>query len=102
MSTENPEDYNRLLDFANKVKDYLGVTNLTKKLIDDRRLRVDSDLRTEDETLLAHYKEDSLWGIKTARFLKDFHLYKAAPDMDTTNESFLRTAEVFRLQGIKN
>lgn len=51
---------------------------------------------------MAHYKEDSLWGIKTVRFLKDFHLYKAAPDMDTKNESFLRTAEVFRLQGIKN
>lgn len=102
MSAENNEDYNRLLDFAKKVKDYLGVTNLPKKLVDDKRLRIDSDARTDDETLMAHYKEDSLWGIKTVRFLKDFHLYKAAPDMDTKNESFLRTAEVFRLQGIKN
>lgn len=102
MSTETAEDFTRLLEFATKVKNYLGVTNLTKKLVDDKRNRIDSDARTEDETLIAHYKEDSLWGIKTARFLKDFHLYKAAPDMDTTNESFLRTAEIFRLQGIKN
>lgn len=30
MSAENNEDYNRLLDFAKKVKDYLGVTNLPR------------------------------------------------------------------------
>jgi len=101
-ATDTVEDYARTLEFAEKLKKYLGVTNLTKKLQDDKRLRIDSEKRTEEETLMAHYKEDSLWGIRTARFLKDFHLYKAAPDMDTKNESFLRTAEVFRLQGIKN
>lgn len=90
------------LAFAKKLVDYLGCTNLPKELIDDRRLRIDSHARSEDETLLAHYKEDSLWSIRTARFLKDFHMYNAAPDLKTTNSSFLRTAEVFRRQGIKN
>lgn len=93
---------NQALDFAKRLAEYLGSNNLPKELIDDRRLRIDSEARTPDELLLAHYKEDSLSGIKTVRFLKDFHLYKAAPDLKTKNESFLRTAEVFRQQGIKN
>lgn len=91
-----------ILEFSKKLFEYLGTTNLPKELIDDRKQRIDSQARTEDETLLAHYKEDSLYSIKTVRFLKDFHLYKAAPDLKTKNTSFLRTAEVFRRQGIKN
>lgn len=93
---------NPTLHFAKRLVEHLGSNNLPKELIDDRRLRVDSNARSEDETLLAHYHEDSLSAIKTVRFLKDFHLYKAAPDLKTKNESFLRTAEIFRLQGIKN
>ncbi|MNM18527.1 hypothetical protein D3C81_288200 [compost metagenome] len=93
---------NPTLDFAKRLVEYLGSNNLPKELIDDRRLRRDPEARSEDETLLAHYHEDSLSAIKTVRFLKDFHLYKAAPDRKTKNESFLRTAEIFRLQGIKN
>ena len=100
--SDNQEDYDRLLRFAKQLKDYLGVTNLPKKLQDDKRNRIDYEARTEDETLMAHFKEDSLWGIKTARFLKDFTLYGAAADLTTKNESFLRTAEIFKLQGIKN
>lgn len=94
--------YNDVLTFAKKLTVYLGSQNLPKKLIDDRRDRVDSDLRTEDETIMAHFNEDSLHSIKTVRFLKDFYRYKAAPDLKTTNSSFIRTAEVFRQQGIKN
>lgn len=93
---------NANLVFARKLSDYLGSPNLPKELIDDRKQRIDPQSRTEDETLLAHYKEDSLWSIKTVRFLKDFHLYQAAPDLETKNTSFLRTAEIFRRQGIKN
>lgn len=90
------------LTFAKKLAEYLGSNNLPRELIDDRKKRVDHEARTEDETLLAHYNEDSLWSIKTVRFLKDFHKYQAAPDLKTTNTSFLRTAEIFRRQGIKN
>jgi len=93
---------NENLLFAKKLVDYLGSNNLPKTLIDDRKKRIDPESRSEDELLLAHYNEDSLWGIKTVRFLKDFHLYSAAPDLGTKNTSFLRTAEIFRRQGIKN
>lgn len=90
------------LVFAKRLVEYLGSNNLPKELIDDRRLRVNHEARSEDELLLAHYNEDSLSAIKTVRFLKDFHLYKAAADRKTKNESFIRTSEIFRLQGIKN
>jgi hypothetical protein len=90
------------LEFAKKLVNYLGAQNLPRTLMDDKRLRIDSDTRTEDELLLAHFNEDSLHSIKTVRFLKDFYNYKAAPDLKTGNTSFLRTAEVFRQQGIKN
>lgn len=90
------------LIFARKVYEYLGTNNLPKELIDDKRKRVNFNERNEDDILLAHYYEDSLNSLKTVRFLKDFHLYKAAPDLKTNNTSFKRTAEVFRRQGIKN
>lgn len=90
------------LEFARKLSTWLGAQNLPKVLIDDRYNRVVSAERTEDETLMAHFNEDSLHSIKTVRFLKDFYLYKAAPDLKTKNKSFIRTAEVFRQQGVKN
>jgi len=96
------EVINAKLEFAKKLVNHLGAQNLPRVLIDDRRLRVDSEARTEDELLLAHLNEDSLHSIKTVRFLKDFYNYKAAPDLKTGNTTFLRTAEVFRQQGIKN
>ena len=96
------EGYSKTLEFAKKLVNYLGAQNLPKKLIDDRDRRIDSDARTEEETLMAHFEEDSLHSIKTVRFLKDFYRYKAAPDLKTPNASFIRTAEIFRQQGIKN
>ena len=95
-------DYAKLLESAKKLQDYLGVHNLPKELIDDQAKRVDSHARTEEETLMAHFNEDSLHSIKTVRFLKDFARYGAIPDKKTKNHSFLRTAEIFKLQGIKN
>lgn len=90
------------LQVAKNLLSHLGVHDLPRELIDDRRDRIDPDSRTEDELILAHFREDSLFSIKTVRFLKDFYLYKAAPDLKTTNKSFLRTADLFRRQGIKN
>jgi hypothetical protein len=90
------------LKFAKDLVDYLGAQNLPPELIDDRKNRVDWAKRTEDELLMAHFNEDSLSAIKTVRFLKDFARYKAQPDLNTKNTSFLRTAEIFRQQGIKN
>lgn len=104
VKAEDPisEGYTKTLEFAKKLVNYLGAQNLPKKLIDDRQNRIDSETRTEEETLMAHFEEDSLHSIKTVRFLKDFYRYKAAPDLKTNNSSFIRTAEVFRQQGIKN
>jgi hypothetical protein len=96
------EEYAKLLETAKNLQNYLGAHNLPKVLIDDQIKRVESHARTDDETLLAHYNEDSLYSIRTARFLKDFARYRAVPDLDTKNTSFLRTAEIFRKQGIKN
>lgn len=90
------------LKFAKDLVTHLGSQNLPRQLIDDRRLRRDWEKRTDDELLMAHYNEDSLFSVKTVRFLKDFALYQAAPDLKTPNQSFLRTAEIFRQQGIKN
>lgn len=59
-------------------------------------------IRTPEELLLAHYREDTLKAIKTVRFLKDFERYNAKPDLTTKNVSFLKVAEIFRLMGIKN
>lgn len=96
------EDVQAKLEFARKLVNHLGSQNLPQSLIDDKRLRIEPGSRTEDELLLAHFDEDSLHSIKTVRFLKDFYNYKAAPDLKTGNTSFLRTAEIFRQQGIKN
>lgn len=90
------------LKFAKELMTYLGAQNLPPELIDDRKNRVDWAKRTEDELVMAHFNEDSLSKIKTVRFLKDFPRYQAAADRTTKNTSFLRTAEIFRQQGIKN
>lgn len=95
-------EYSKLLETAKKLQDYLGAHNLPKELIDDSAKRIQSNTRTEEETLMAHFNEDSLYSIKTVRFLKDFARYNAIADRETSNKSFLRTSEIFRLQGIKN
>lgn len=97
---------------AKKIQEFLGFTELPKYLIDDSntKFHINKDLkrplnyvdRTDDENLLAHFNEDSLFSIKTVRFLKDFYRYQAKPDLTTTNDSFLRTADLFRQMGIKN
>lgn len=98
----NSEEYDSLLATAKGMYEYLGTNNLPKELIDDDRLRVDWKNRSEDDLLMAHFKEDSLHSIKTVRFLKDFINYRAVPDKETPNKSFLRTAEIFKRQGIQN
>lgn len=95
-------DFSVVLKIAKEMQEYLGAHLLPKELIDDERNLVDSSSRTDDETLVAHFKEDSLHGIKTVRFLKDFALYGAKADETTKNISFKRTSELFRQQGIKN
>lgn len=90
------------IDIARKIQEFLKIPSLPKKLIDDKANNIDSDKRTEDETLLAHFKEDSLTHIKTVRFIKDYYNYRAKPDLSTKNTSFLRTADLFRQQGIVN
>lgn len=55
-----------------------------------------------DERVLAHYEDESLSTLKTVRFLKDFSRFGAGIHLETTNKSFLRTAELFRQMGIKN
>lgn len=100
------------LQVAKSIQQFLGIPELPKYLMDDSstKFHINKDEkrplnyvdRTDDENLLAHFNEDSLFSIKTVRFLKDFYRYRAKPDLQTTNESFLRTAELFRLQGIKN
>ena len=95
-------DYAKLLQSAKDLQEWLGAYNLPKELIDDRAKRKDSHARTEEETLMAHFHEDSLFSIKTVRFLKDFQRYGAVADKKTKNYSFLRTAEIFKRQGIKN
>jgi len=93
----NPE-----LEYATKLVEYLGAQNLPEELIDDEANRIDFTKRTRDELILAHFREDSLHSIKTVRFLKDFVRYRASHHTSTTNKTFIRTAEVFRQQGILN
>jgi len=100
-TAENTADEGQL-KFAKDLMNYLGAQNLPRELIDDRKNRVDWEKRTEDELIMAHFNEDSLSKIKTVRFLKDFARYRAIPDTTTRNTSFIRTAEIFRQQGIKN
>lgn len=90
------------LDLSKKLLHHLGIAQLPKYLVDDKKREFDSTTRSDDENILAHYEEDSLFSIKTVRFLKDFYRYQAGYDLKTKNISFLRTAELFRQQGIKN
>lgn len=90
------------LEIAKKLLKHLGGYQLPRDLIDDRRDRKKPEERTEDDIIIDHFNEDSLHSLKTVRFLKDFVRYKAAPDLETPNKSFIRTAEIFRRQGIKN
>lgn len=90
------------LEVAKKLLAHLGTkyTALPEYLMDDKNKR--THLEQEDDRILAHYEEDSLWTLKTVRFLKDFQRYRAGVHLETTNKSFLRTAEIFRKMGIKN
>ena len=89
-------------DIAADLQAYLGIEKLPKYFVDDIRKEIDTEKKSDEEVLLQHFREDSLHGIKTVRFLKDFYHYNAKPDITTKNESFRRTAELFRQQGIKN
>lgn len=94
-----------LLDELKVAKDlqrFLGIEELPKYFVDDLKEEIDTSKKSQDEVILQHFREDSLSGIKTVRFLKDFYRYQAQPDITTKNISFKRTAELFRLQGIKN
>lgn len=90
------------LEIANSILKHIGCkpSYLPEFLIDDKDHR--NQLTQEDVKILAHFEEDSLWSLKTVRFLKDFYKYKAGYHEETTNKSFLRTAEIFRQMGIKN
>lgn len=95
---EQMENYD--LNIAKKILGHLNLKegSLPSSLMDNKQTLLE-DL---DERLLAHYNEDSLWTMKTVRFLKDFQRYKAGVHLETTNKSFIRTAELFRQMGIKN
>lgn len=55
-----------------------------------------------DERILSHYEDESMPTLRTVRFLKDFSRFGAGIHLETTNKTFLRTAELFRQMGIKN
>lgn len=90
------------LGTAKKVLEHLGLkwTQLPDYLMDDKNKR--TQLVEEDTRILAHFEEDTLWTLKTVRFLKDFQRYGAGIHFNTSNKSFKRTAELFRGMGIKN
>lgn len=90
------------LELAKKILEHQGikVSGLPEFLMDDKNKR--NELTGPDERIQAHYDEDSLWTLKTVRFLKDFQRYNAGVHLETTNKTFLRTAELFRQMGIKN
>lgn len=90
------------LETAKSIMEYLGwkAKNLPEYLMDDKKKR--TLLEEDDHRIESHYQEDSLWSLKTVRFLKDFYLYNAGVHRETTNKSFLRTAELFKKMGIKN
>lgn len=90
------------LDIAKKLLAHQGIKPgaLPEYMMDDKNER--NKLEDHDERIMAHYNEDSLWTLKTVRFLKDFSRYGAGVHTETTNKSFLRTAELFRQMGIKN
>lgn len=90
------------LDIAKKVLAHLGLkpSQLPEYLMDDKNKR--HKLEDDDVRIQAHYEEDTIWTLKTVRFLKDFQRYKAGVHLETNNKTFLRTAELFRKMGIKN
>lgn len=90
------------LAIASQILSHLGMTpdKLPLYLMDDTTKRTPLD--DHNERIMAHYEEDSLWTMKTVRFLKDFSRYKAGIHRNTSNKTFLRTAELFREMGIKN
>lgn len=90
------------LDIAKKVLAHLNLkpSQLPEYLMDDKNKR--HKLEDDDARIQAHYEEDTIWTLKTVRFLKDFQRYKAGVHLETNNKTFLRTAELFRKMGIKN
>lgn len=78
----------------------IKVSDLPTHLFTDKAK--DYPLDDEDDRILAHYNEDTLFSLRTVRFLKDFSRLGAGFDLGTTNKSFVRTAELFRLMGVKN
>lgn len=90
------------LKVAKDLQRFLGIETLPKYFVDDLKEEIDTSKKSQDDVILQHFREDSLTGIKTVRFLKDYYRYQAMPDTTTKNLSFKRTAELFRLQGIKN
>lgn len=90
------------LNIAKSILGHLGLNakRLPEYLMDDKNKR--RLLEDPDQRIMAHYNEDSLWTLKTVRFLKDFSRFNAGVHMETSNKSFLRTAEIFRQMGIKN
>lgn len=90
------------LAIAKSILAHLGgkAERLPEYLMDDENKR--RPLEDLDQRVMAHYKEDSLWTLKTVRFLKDFSRIGAGVHRETNNKTFLRTAEVFRQMGIKN
>lgn len=93
------------LNIAKDVMGYLGVTaaNLPDILIEEElNEEYSPEGETEDFKILKHFNEDSISSIRTVRYLKDYARYNARPDLQTTNTSFLKTAEVFKKMGVKN
>ncbi|QDB70421.1 putative DNA helicase/terminase [Aeromonas phage CF8] len=90
------------LGIANALLKHLNLdaSKLPEFLMDDKNKRTLLD--DPNDRVLAHYEEESLWTLKTVRFLKDFSRFGAGIHKETNNRSFLRTAELFRQMGIKN
>lgn len=90
------------LSIASAIMEHQGLkfTDLPETLFTDSRKEY--PLIDEEDRILAHYNEDTLFALKTVRFLKDFSRLHAGFDLETTNTSFLRSAELFRMMGIKN
>lgn len=90
------------LGIAKQVLNHLGIDpgKLPEFMLDDEYKR--AKLENLDERIMAHYEEESLWTMKTVRFLKDFSRFNAGVHLETNNATFLRTAELFRTMGIKN
>lgn len=89
-------------EYAHALLEHLGFKagRLPEYLMDDKHKR--NILSDMDDRALAHYDEDSLWTLRTVRFLKDFKRYKAGVHVETTNKTFKRTAEQFQQMGVKN